>query len=639
MSNANEMLIKHQVAVTNLTNSTNEKNSWSSKMQQIEKDIENWNQAKILLELLKNHKLEKRKDFILNVINSAMRDIFQQDYRLDILPKETRGKSAGSTQKYDIIFYQNGIEIAKNDDLLSSNGGGVLSIASLFFKILIGYLYSGNKFYIFDESLSQVSPQYRIRLSTFLREFCDKYGFTLVVVSQTEELEVDAHLVYEVDAEIDKKGVPILKIIHREGEIPKDGFFYSFIENFQSIKKQDFIYKGFTVIRGPNNSGKSATLRSIEAILFNNFQVDNYPRLNPDGKALTTEIRFGYVPSIEEQAAGKEQKEIGLIYKSKKVLFIINGKEYFGKSLASDKLKAAVEEIGFKYIDVKKLYKNFKGALKEQTERIAYTSQYDGLFLIGSKTTDSEKIFSFLFNTENIALAIAQAKDMMLEMNRDYKEATQRVIEIDEKIKKLNYEIEYYNKKYYVYLIREEIELSEKVESTLNLKTKLDSEITLIEKFTNLVLDLQQIDIINNDIEKNQKSLIDINSKYENYNLILVAIQNIQAIDYWLTTNETIELYKNSIEATGLKIDLAYWASYVKLDSNIQDLHNKINSQVELYSYVKFSLDIWLYFYTIDAVDYYRRGLEKNHNQIHSLGLEYNLEICPSCSGYGVTPK
>lgn len=639
MSNANEMLIKHQVAITNLTSSTTEKTAWVSKMQQIEKDIEHWNQAKTLLELLKNHKLEKRKDFILNVINSAMRDIFQQDYRLDILPKETRGKSAGSTQKYDIIFYQNGIEIAKNDDLLSSNGGGVLSIASLFFKILIGYLYSGNKFYIFDESLSQVSPQYRMRLSTFLREFCDKYGFTLVVVSQTEELEVDAHLVYEVDAEIDSKGVPVLKIVHQEGEIPKDGFFYSHIENFQSIKKQDFIYKGFTVIRGPNNSGKSATLRSIEAIIFNNFQVDNYPRLNPDGKALTTEIRFGYVPTVEEQNEGKEQKEIGLIYKSKKVLFIINGKEYFGKSLASDKLKAAVEEIGFKYIDVKKLYKNFKGALKEQTERIAYTSQYDGLFLIGSKTTDSEKIFSFLFNTENIALAVAQAKDTMLEMNRSYKEAAQRVIEIDEKIQKLNYEIDYYNKKYYMYLIREKIELDEKIESVLKIKTKMDSEITLIGKFTDLVLDLQQIDIINSSININQNALIDINSKYENYNLILVAIQNIQAIDYWIETNKTMDFYKNSIQINALKINLAYWSAFIKLNSDTQILKNKLIYYTELLSIIQASLDIWWYFYTIDAINYYKNELEKNHNQIHNLGLEYNLEICPSCSGCGVTPK
>ena len=41
------------------------------------------------------------------------------------------------------------------------------------------------------------------------------------------------------------------------------------IENFQSIKKVDFEIKGFTVIIGKNNIGKSAVIRAIEAALDN----------------------------------------------------------------------------------------------------------------------------------------------------------------------------------------------------------------------------------------------------------------------------------------------------------------------------------------------------------------------------------
>lgn len=636
VSNANEMLIKFQVAITNDTNAAIDIEQWEVQLGKIELDIKHWAEAKTLLELLKNHKLEKRKDFILSVINSAMLDIFQEDYRLDILPRVQRGKSISTTQKYDIIFYQNGIEIAKNDELLSSNGGGVLSIASLFFKILIGYLYSGNKFYIFDESLSQVSPQYRVRLSSFLRNFCDKYSFTLVIVSQTEELEIDAHLVYEVNGNKDSKGVPILEVVHREGELPESGFFYSSIKNFQSIVHQTFVYKGFTVIRGPNNSGKSATLRAVEAILFNNFQVDNYPRLNPGGKQQTTEILFGYVPTEDEENEGKEQKEIGLSYKGKKVIFVINGKEYFGKSLASDKLKSAVEDIGFKYIDVKKLYKNFKGALKEQTERIAYTSQYDGLFLIGSKTTDSEKIFSFLFNTENIALAIAQAKDNILEMNKSHKDIQIRLIEAQEKARKLKIEIDYYNKRYYWYLIEEFKQLEDNIINVSN-SLEITTEATeLFDKFIDIGNSIDRLYSYGIKIDATK-----INMDYNEYTTkiyndmfnINTNIRSILGFNFLVNNKES--LY-NRLNLNRFKISLGEFSTFNKMIKDIEISKYVLSEYKALIPRIEYLISISDFKRLGQNIDEIKDKINENSKNMINLGTLYNLKICSVCSGTGV---
>lgn len=636
VSNANEMLIKWQVAISNETNTSIDIEAWETQLSNITTDIEHWAEAKVLLELLKNHKLEKRKDFILSVINSAMLDIFQEDYRLDILPRVQRGKSVSTTQKYDIIFYQNGIEIAKNDELLSSNGGGVLSIASLFFKILIGYLYSGNKFYIFDESLSQVSPQYRMRLSSFLRTFCDKYGFTLVVVSQTEELEVDAHLVYEVGSSKDSNGVPVLDIVHQEGELPDSGFFYSSIKNFQSIVHQTFVYKGFTVIRGPNNSGKSAALRSIEAIIFNNFHVDTYPRLNPGGKQQPTEILFGYVPTEEEEEKGKEQREIGLIYKGKKVIFIINGKEYFGKSLASDKLKAAVEEIGFKYIDVKKLYKNFKGALKEQTERIAYTSQYDGLFLIGSKTTDSEKIFSFLFNTENIALAIAQVKDTILEMNKEFKDVSVRLIESQEKARKLKVEIEYYNKQYYKYLIYEFGQLREdiaQVANTLELKTEA---IELLDKFIKISDSINALNSFEIKMNSTLVSKEHCMNSIELYNNMQALNTRALSILGFIELEVARKQLQQNQKLNKLKIALGDFASFIEIKQKVISVGYRLEEFKALLPRIDFLISISDFIELSKNIDNIKEKLNLNSENNVNLSTEYNLKICSTCSGSGV---
>jgi DNA repair exonuclease SbcCD ATPase subunit len=290
---SDETLIKWRVANSNYDRLKEDKDKKEELLAELDTKMQDWDGAKTLLELLKNYKLEKRKTFILKIINQALVDIFEEDYKIDIVPQDMKGKSVASTQKYDIVFLHNGLEIAKNADLLASNGGGVLSIVSLFFKVLIGYLYSKNKFFIFDESLSQVSPQYRERLSLFLREFCANYDFTLVVVSQTEELERHANLVYEVDGGVDEDKVPLLSIVGVEGEIPKTDYFYSEVTNFQSIKHLEFIYKGFTIIRGPNNSGKSASLRAIDSLLFNNFKHDIYQRKNPGGKRLETVVKFG----------------------------------------------------------------------------------------------------------------------------------------------------------------------------------------------------------------------------------------------------------------------------------------------------------------------------------------------------------
>ncbi len=599
-----EALIKWRVQSANIQRLDTKKDNLQKEIQELHKNIEDWNGAKLLLEHLKNYKLEKRKVFILGVINSAMKDIFESDYKLDIQPRETKGKSIASAQKYDIIFYQNGIEMARNHELLSSNGGGVLSIASLFFKILIGYLYSKNKFYIFDESLSQVSPQFRTRLSRFLREFCEQYGFTLVVVSQTEELEEHAHLVYEVDSNIDKNNIPVLDIVNTIGDIPQEDYFYSKLQNFQSVVNATFLYKGFTIIRGPNNSGKSATLRAIDALIFNNFNTENYPRKNPDGR-LTTEITFGYM--------GKKEtipKEIGLKYKGNKVMFIIEGQEYFGKSLAADKLKEAVEDIGFKYIDVKKMYKNFKGALKEQTERIAYTNQYDGLFLIGAKTTDSEKIFSFLFNTENIALAIAQSKETILEFAKYHKDKQQELINVEEELSTIKITTEYYLKVYY-YKIIHEITALEKDLAQFRDKTNLyKNSIENIQYFIAVVDNAVWLETNTNLLNELRNKVLHNNTQEVLVEKILSEVDAANLIQGYLNLNNTIQKY------------------YTKLDA-LNQLTPKIQNVLS-YNYL---IDIQ------KKLNLERTKLGNFQIQKQELDVEFSLTECITCGGLGVTPR
>ncbi len=602
---SNEALIKWRVAGSNKDRLQNEKDTMTQRLDQLETDLVDWDGAKTLLELLKNFKLEKRKDFILNIINQAMADVFQEDYRIDILPKDMKGKSAASTQKYDIIFYHNGIETAKNDELLSSNGGGVLSIASLFFKLLIGYLYSKNKFYIFDESLSQVSPQYRERLSLFLKEFCTNYGFTLVIVSQTEELERHADIVYGVDSSIGKNKVPILKIdetYYAEGEPPKEDFFYSGIKNFQSIVNLDFRFKGFTIIRGPNNSGKSASLRAIDSVIFNNFKRDLYPRKNPGGKKLTTEVFFGF-----QGKAGTAPKEIGLTYKRDKVMFTIEGEEYFGKSLAADKLKEAVEDIGFKYIDVKASFKSFKGPLKDQTERIAFTSQHDGLFLIGAKTSDSEKIFSFLFNTENIALSIAEAKESLQELNKQHRDIQIVLTQTEDSLRKATLEVDYYIKIYYSTLIQEFTYTGEQKYMLAKTAEHVEELYTRINQFTQLSDGIDWLEQTSSSLANNSNKILHNNSQQNIIESLLEKIHNYTECEQLITLGNS--------------------------RLHVRDRLNQIDKIIPLMENIQ-SIDYWVN--VSDRMDSLKTSQLELMDQEKELSKEYQLQECSHCAGFGV---
>lgn len=298
---------------------------------------------------LKDIKMETKKQFILDTINLALFDIFQNDIKIDIKSITIQNGTNKATSKYDIILYQNGVEISKNEKLLDNNGGGILSVISILFKMIVGYIYSDNKFYMFDESLSQVSAEYRPRLSQFLQLFCAKHKFSLVLVSHTKDLEEYADLVYKLDAvdkaynitdieykkfidtcsEHEKKKhleilnsnknntiyLPSAYISETLGDYPKDNYYYTNISNFQSIEKPMHLrFKGFTIIRGKNNIGKSASLRAIQSLLFNNFDIKDFPRKYKKKKDITS-VEFGY--KISEDI--EDNKNIKLFIKGNKL--------------------------------------------------------------------------------------------------------------------------------------------------------------------------------------------------------------------------------------------------------------------------------------------------------------------------------
>ena len=364
-------------------------------------------EVKKLLIKLKNSKMFEKKDFILNTINTALNDVFpDQMVKIDLVASNTNQEASKLNIKYDIVLFQNGREISRNEKMVDQNGGGIISFISILFKILVGFIYSRNKFYVFDESLSEVSELYMPRMGQFLQKFCKVHGFTIIIITHTQAIADYSDLTYRLDGEFEN-GVPTLKIEKIDGEYPEEDYVYSKIENFQSIKKLEFRYKGFTTIIGKNNIGKSASFRAINSILFNNFDIKLYPRFEsadkPD-KLLNTRVEFGYFTKKDDPE--NEVKKISFYKKGQSIIWEFDGLDHVGKNLAFEKVKEKVESIGFRYLKLKEQYKNFKGNLKDQTERLAITTQQDGYYLIGGKASDTSKVFDFLFDSREVTLAL-----------------------------------------------------------------------------------------------------------------------------------------------------------------------------------------------------------------------------------------
>jgi hypothetical protein len=290
-------------------------------------------------------------------------------------------------------------------------------------------------------------------------------------------------------------------------------------------------------------------------------------------------------------------------------MFIIEGEEYFGKSLAADKLKEAVEEIGFRYIDVKQSFKNFKGPMKDQVERLAFTSQHDGLFLVGSKVSESEKIFSFLFNTESIALAIAQSKEAMQEFNKLHKDTQAEIISIDADIARITLEIDYYLKLYYALIIKEFQEVGQQRDEYQKTLTIVDELLAKASSFTGLVDGINWL--------RQAKESID--------NLANKALRNTRELNTIEEILSKIELYNrlNSL------IELA--SQKLKLSNQLE----KINELLPRYQ-------------SIESIDYFIDLMNKKislENRLHltdvmreDLDNEYQLQTCSCCDGLGVHP-
>lgn len=189
------------------------------------------------------------------------------------------------------------------------------------------------------------------------------------------------------------------------------------IKNFQSIAQAELNFKGFVVICGKSDIGKSAIRRAVETILFNEWQ-KGYQRINTK----QTEISLS-----------KDGLDIKCVKSSKENRWAINGNEI-------PKLNKDTPELPLKY-----------------SQDMNISTQLEPLFMVAYKDTENTKILNKVFGIDRLETAqylcsldlrrqkqiLAQNKEALQDKSKDRDNLKQQVEKLKEFVAKLNE-----NKKY-----------------------------------------------------------------------------------------------------------------------------------------------------------------------------------------------
>jgi hypothetical protein len=390
-----------------LSRLVNEKDRILDSFNKIASKRDELNDVKTLISNVRDYVISKDKDRLENFINTALSDIFQRNYRLSI---------DESKKGWDFFFYENENLIAVSSDLLSNVGGGVSAVLGVLFRFYIGLISKNELFFMLDESFGQVSSENRARLSEYLRSFCEGTKSTVVLVSHSNELDKYAHNIYELDCFKDERGINTLRIdeiLSNPSDIDLPNYVVN-ITNFQSIKEIKFSFSGFNVIRGQNNIGKSAVIRSIGSVIYGDITgIKDFIRNEPKKRGNPTNFTLSFKKLNEYRICFDTNNG-----SSKYEFFDENENslgEFIGSKNSSEPVKKLLEQCGFRDA-LSNLKTNATSKDLGDIAKSSVTSQFDEPYLIADKSSVINSVISMLFGAENIATALNKA-------NADYNTA------------------------------------------------------------------------------------------------------------------------------------------------------------------------------------------------------------------------
>jgi DNA repair ATPase RecN len=142
-----------------------------------ERELQVLQQVKEVLSAITGKCFSSATKRIEGLVNKGLSEVFDdQNLVFSIRASVSRKKSF-------VSFHLREGSTGEDLPLISSYGGGVLSVIAILLRITTIHLLEKRKVLILDESLSQVSDEYIENLSAFLNNLCENSDFIILLVT------------------------------------------------------------------------------------------------------------------------------------------------------------------------------------------------------------------------------------------------------------------------------------------------------------------------------------------------------------------------------------------------------------------------------------------------------------------------
>lgn len=296
------------------------------------------------------------------------------------------------------------------------------------------------------------------------------------------------------------------------------------IKNFQSIEYQEFEFNNFSILIGSSNLGKSAIVRALRAVLYNEFD-KSYIRFGEDTTNISLELNTN-ISKIEYTRSYKKSINEYKVYYS-------DGKIEILDKVGIESIQP-LKDLGFKYLE-----------LDRSNDKINtnFQSQLEGLFLFNSSDVIISSFFNKVFNVDKYENALRECNKDITQFTKDYNLAIETNTSIDSQLNDAK-------------IINEDLKI--KYDNILNIKNKFDSLLNIKNKIDLLKIHTSTIHTLNSDLSniKSIKNYLNKSNSLLN-KIVLINTYSTKCIQY--------DKFKNNITYIDL-INLKYTDFLISLN-------------------------------------------------------------------------
>lgn len=270
------------------------------------------------------------------------------------------------------------------------------------------------------------------------------------------------------------------------------------IQNFQSISSLSLPIKGFTALVGKSNRGKSAILRSIRAILLNEWNAGFIKNGEKE-----TQISFEIVektPYLLSIFPTLNIKKIILVKPSNEYQIFLED----GKILKYPKVGKNVPE-KFEELNLSEIVTE-----REDSFNLNFQGQLDPLFLITSTEIEITSFINKVFDISRFEKALREMKTDNIKINRDLLDNENSVKVLEEEKKQTNKELEILSQK--IVNIEKQLDVVERIAEThANISQGIETLRGLLEK--KVILEQDRIRLEVQKIVENVGTCMEVSTK------------------------------------------------------------------------------------------------------------------------------